>query len=293
MKKTGNGILTSTDMKQNKYKLLYVSISVFIIIACVVAAAPVVWMTLLGFKDVKEIYELPVRFIPEHINLGKLAVVWKEVKIYKYYLSTLIMSVGAVISTCLVTGLGGYALSRIRPKGTKLILTLLVWLMLMPGTMRTVPLYMEFKKLPIFGFNLLNTFWPMWILAASSIFNVILFKNFFDGISASLIEAARIDGASDLRIFFQIIMPLSMPVLMTVSIFTFNGHFGSFFWPFLTITSDKLTVLGVFVYKLKSSSLTLDYQMVATLFSMLPQLIIFIIFQKQIIGGVNIGGVKG
>ena len=152
---------------------------------------------------------------------------------------------------------------------------------------------MEFKSMPLIGINLLETYWPVWLMSAANAFNIILFKNFFDGISNSLIEAAWIDGASNMKIFFKIIIPLSMPVFIVVAMFTFNGSIGNFFWPYLTISAKEKTVLGVQLYKMKSSTYTIDYQMLALLFSVIPQVVIFAIFQRQIMGGVNIGGVKG
>ena len=105
--------------------------------------------------------------------------------------------------------------------------------------------------------------------------------------------SARIDGANDLRIFFQIIVPLSVPIFTVTALLTFNGQLGQFFWPYLLIQDKSKTVLGVQIFKLKSSDYTMDYQMIALLFSLIPQLVIFAIFQKQIIGGLNLGGVKG
>lgn len=293
MKISETGILTEADLKCKKYMLLRIIMSIIMAVFCVTSLLPVVWIALSGFKGVQEIYSLPVKFFPDEIDFRKLAKVWNEMKFYKYYASTFYMAAGATVITCVVCGLGGYSLSKLKPIGTKVIFTILFWIMLMPGTMRTVPLYMEFKKFPIGGFSMLNSYLPIWIMAASSIFNIILFKNFFDGISSSIMEAARIDGAGDMRIFVSIVLPLSIPVFMTVSIFTFNGTMGQFFWPYLLINKKELTVLGVQLYNLKFSNYTMDYQMLAILFSILPQLIIFAIFQKQIIGGVNIGGVKG
>ncbi len=293
MKVMDKGILTSTDMKQKKYKLLYAVIFAIIITYCVITLLPVVWIILSGFKDVKEMYSMPVKFFPKEIDLGKIFKVWTEMKFYKYYISTFTMALGAVVATCITAGLAGYSLSRLKPVGSKVILTLLFWIMLMPGTLRTVPLYMTFKEFPVLGISLLNTYWPMWLLAASNIFNIILFKNFFDGISGSIIEAAKIDGATDIGIFARVVLPLSVPVFMTVAIFTFNGQIGQFFWPYLLINKKELTVLGVQLFNMKSSSYTMDYQMLAILFSILPQLVVFAIFQKRIIGGVNLGAVKG
>ena len=293
MKNMDKGILTGTDMKQGKYKALYAFIAGGLFIYCVVTMIPVIWVLLSGFKNVQEIYSIPVTFLPKKIELGKILRVWNEMKFYKYYISTFFMAAGSVIATCVVGGLAGYSLSRLKPTGSKVIFMLLFWIMLMPGTLRTVPLYMEFKEVPLIGISLLNTYWPIWLMSAAGIFNIILFRSFFDGISNSIIEAARIDGATDLGIFARVVFPLSIPVFITVAIFTFNGQIGQFFWPYLLINKKELTVLGVQLFKMKSSSYTMDYQMLAILFSILPQMVVFVLFQNKIIGGVNIGAVKG
>lgn len=293
MKNMDKGILTNSDMKNPKYKILYAIMLILMVIYCLVSVLPVVWIMLSGFKDVKEMYAVPATFLPKKIELSKLAKVWNELKFYKYYGNTFIMAVGSVITKIVVSGLAGYVLSRLKPKGTKFLLAIIFWIMLIPGTMSTVPLYMEFKSMPLIGINLLETYWPIWLMSAADAFNIILFKNFFDGISNSLVEAAWIDGATNMKIFFRIIIPLSTPVFIVVAMFTFNGQIGNFFWPYLLISLKEKTVLGVQLYKMKTSTYTMDYQMLALLFSVIPQVIIFAIFQKQIMGGVNIGGVKG
>ncbi len=293
MKNMDKGILTNSDMKKPKYKILYTCMILFMIVYCVISVLPVVWIMLSGFKDVKEMYAVPATFLPKKIELSKLGRVWTELKFYKYYGNTFLMAIGAVVSNIVISGLAGYVLSRLKPKGTKLMLAVIFWIMLLPGTMSTVPLYMEFKSMPLIGVNLLETYWPIWLMSGANAFNIILFKNFFDGISSSLIEAAWIDGANNAKIFFKIIIPLSTPVFIVVGMFTFNGQIGNFFWPYLLISSKEKTVLGVQLYKMKSSTYTMDYQMLALLFSVIPQIIIFAIFQKQIMGGINIGGVKG
>ena len=291
-KNMDKGILTDSDMKQPRYKILYGFMFLFLIIDVLVVMVPVVWILLSGFKDVGEMYQIPTKFFPEHFSLKKLANVWIELKFYKYYAATFIMAAGCVAADIIVCGLAGYSLSKVKPTGTKVILMILFWLMLLPGSMRTVPLYMEFKSFPVLNFSMLNTFWPMWLMAASNIFDIILFKNFFDGISSSLVEAARVDGATDLKIFSKIMIPLSLPIFMTVGVLTFNSNIGQFLWPYITINDERLTVIGVALYQIKNSTITMDKQMLAFLFAIIPQIIIFLLFQKYIMGGINVGGVK-
>lgn len=293
MKMMDKGALTIADMRQPKYKILYAAIFLFIAICCLVSFFPVIWVLLSGFKDVKEMYAVPATLFPKNFQISKLGKVWSEMKFYKYYANTFYMAAGSVVFDVVISGLAGYVLSRLKPKGTKIMLTLIFWIMLMPGTMRTVPLYMEFKSMPIIGVNLLETYWPIWIMAGANTFNIILFKDFFDGISQSLVEAAWIDGCSDIKLFFKIIIPLSTPVFITVATLGFNGQFGQYFWPYLLISEKEKSVVGIQLFKMKSSTYTLDYQMLALIFAMAPQILIFALCQKYIVGGVNVGGVKG
>lgn len=292
-KEMDKGILTNADMKQRKNKVLYWCLFLIALLFCFISFFPVVWILLSGFKDVKELYAVPASLFPEKIELSKIAKVWSEMKFYKYYASTFIMAIGAAVVTCGVCGLAGYAMSRLKPKGTKVLLVILLWIMMLPGTMRTVPIYMIIKDFPIGHFSMLDSYVPIWLMSAANAFTIILFKNFFDGIPLSLVEAAKIDGAGSLKIFVRIIIPLSMPVFMTVGLLTFNGQFGQFLWPYLLISKKEMTVLGVQLFKMKNGNYTMDYQMIALLFSILPQIILFALFQKQIMGGVSVGAVKG
>lgn len=289
-----NGIITDIEMKQRKYKLLYGGILTFMILFVVILCViPLLWICLAGFKNPVELYEMPVKFFPKEIKLSKLWDVWIKMKIYKSYLNTFIMAAGCIISTVVINGLAGYSLSKLKPKGSGIITKIVFWLMLVPSTVSTVPLYMTFKDFTFLHISLLDTFWPIWIMAGANAFNIILFKSFFDGISTSLIEAARIDGATDISIFIKIMVPLSQPIFLVVSLFTFMGSFGQFFWPNLLFSKENMTVIGLQLYKLKTSTYTVDYQILALLFTIIPTFTLFAIFQNQMIAGMNIGGVKG
>ena len=287
------GVLTNADMKRGKYIILYFVLALFMVCCVLMILIPSVWMILMGFKSASEMYQTPVTFFPKEFDFSKLGKIWNQMKFVKTYKNTLIMALGAVASDVIVCGLAGYVLSRLKPKGHKVVYTVLFCMMLLPGTMRLVPLYKMFIDFPVLHINMMNTYLPMWIMTGSAIFDIMLFKTTFDGVSDSLVEAAKVDGASNIRIFLQIMVPLSVPVIVTAAIFTFNFQFGSFLWPMLILRDESKLVLGLQIYKLKTSTLTMDYRMIAMLFSILPQLIVFAIFQKHIMGGINIGGVKG
>ena len=144
-------------------------------------------------------------------------------KFYKYYVNTFVMAGGDILFTIVVGGIAGYVLSKVKPVGHKVIFTILFTLTLMPGTCRTVPLYMTFTDFPYLHINMLESYWPMWLMAASDIFNIILFKNFFDGIPTSLVEAAKIDGATPFQTFTRITVPLLKPTILMTAIMSTNG----------------------------------------------------------------------
>lgn len=292
-----SGALCTSDMKQVKYKLFYFFLWALMLFWFTIVILPCLWLAVSGFKTAAEINaSTNATFFPKEWDFGKLKYAWDTLHYQKFYINTFFLAIGCVISDLVVSGLAGYVLSRLKPRGYKFVLTMVFCLMILPTTGTTVPLYITFKEGIIPGVSLLNTYWPMWLMAGASMFNIILFKTNFDGVSSSLIEAAKIDGASDMRIFFKIMVPLSIPVIMTVSLFTFNGQFGNFFWPNLIITDPEMYTLGVQVYKIQNTvtaDLTDDIKMMGIIFAVLPQLIIFSLFQKHIIGGMNLGGVKG
>ena len=292
-KQMDKGILTNIDMRQAKYKFLYSAIMIILLLWCLgICLYPILWIILSGFKDVEELYAIPSTFFPKNFQISKIAKVWNEMKFWKTYGNTFMLAGGAAVFNMVISGLAGYVISKVKPIGSKVVFTILFWIMLLPTTMSTVPVYMTIMDFPILHFSMLDSFLPLWLMVVNA-FDIILFKNFFDGISDSLVEAAKIDGASNIRIFWQIMVPLSIPVFCVVGIFTFNGNIGSFLMPLLTLTSADKTVLAVQLYKMKSASYTMDYQMLAIIFSMIPQVVVFVIFQKQIMGGINVGGVKG
>ena len=292
-KQMDKGILTNIDMKQGKYRFLYSAIMIILLLWCLgICLYPILWIILSGFKDVEELYAIPSTFFPKNFQISKIAKVWNEMKFWKTYGNTFMLAGGAAVFNMVISGLAGYVISKLKPIGSKVVFTILFWIMLLPTTMSTVPIYMTIMEFPIFHFSMLDSFLPLWLMVVNA-FDIILFKNFFDGISDSLVEAAKIDGATNIRIFCQIMVPLSIPVFCVVGIFTFNGNIGSFLMPLLTLTSADKTVLAVQLYKMKSASYTMDYQMLAIIFSMIPQVVVFVLFQKQIMGGINVGGVKG
>lgn len=294
------GILASSELKTFKGKLIYWMFFAILALASIISLFPAIWTILTSFKSTQEIYS-EFSFFPKNMSLptliGRVKESWAALQLGASFVNTIVLSLGNLVFTIVVSGFAGYVLSKLKPRGSRMFFVLVVWTMMMPGQMRLVPNYITMLHFPFaydfgMGVSLIDTYWPMWIGSAASAFNVILFKNAFDGLSQSYVEAARIDGCSNFGIFFRIMLPLSMPVIIFVSIGALSGAWSDFFEPLLYL--DKHAVTPLKIYRLQSdSSIQMNTRFMGFVFASIPPFLIFAIFQKRIMGGVNIGGVKG
>lgn len=292
------GILSLSDLKTFKGKLLYWMLFGILVIAVMVAFVPTLWMIMTAFKDTQEIYTQPNKFFPTDITpsiiCSRISEAWTEINFGNSIINTLIMSIGEWAFGIIFCGLGGYALSKLRPRGSRLVFSIVLWIMLMPSSVRIVPLFMTFVKFPIGGVSFMNTYWPMFFMAAANCFNIMLFKNTFDGIPDSYIEAAEIDGAGFLYIFAKIVVPLSMPVIIYASIGLLSSAWGDFFFPYLILTDSTMQTLPIKTYMMKNvTGLKMNTYMLGLIIASIPPFVIFVLFQRKIVGGINVGGVKG
>ena len=287
------GLLNFADLKKPQFILLYWAMFAILFIISLVCLLPTVWVGLSGFKTVAEMYSIPPTLLPKSINFGNVADVWNKVNVIKYFTNSVMLIIGCWAIDIVVNGLAGYVLSRIKPIGSRLIETLVFWSMLLPG-ISMVPLYMTFVDVPGLHINLIGNYLPIWIMAGANAFNILLFRNFFNSIPMSYLEAARIDGCSDFGIFRRIILPLSKPIIMVVTIFSITGTWGNFMWPYLILGNTELEPVAVMLYRLSTGSTLMDNEyMLLLMISIIPMIIMYAIFSKHIMGGLNMSGLKG
>ena len=205
----------------------------------------------------------------------------------------------STVFSIIVCGFGGYVLSRLKPKGSQLVFSLILWTMMMPHQIRIVPLFISYISFPFLAevpgeISLLNTYWPMILEAAADAFVVMLFKNNFDTVSMALVESAKLDGCGNGRIFFDIMVPLSKPIIMYVAISKMKNPWGNFLTPYLTLTEKALQTLPIKLFILKSDlNIGMNTYLLCLIIASIPGFIIFACCQKYIMGGINVGGVKG
>ncbi len=281
------GIISEIDYKQPSGKALYWILFAVMIVIAFVAMAPPVWVMLSSVKDIKEFYQIPPTLLPHSFDFSKIAEAWQTLDFARYYFNTLVVTVGSIVVRIIFNGLAGYAMSKLKPKGWKIIFGLTLGSMMIPAQVSMIPVYLNVVKL-----NMLNSFLPLILMVGFNAYSAIIFKSFFDGIPSSLMEAAQIDGCSTIGIFFKIIVPLSKPVIATIAIMAFTTAWGDFLMPLLILKDKSLQTIMLAVYTLQGS-LPQDQIMVILTFAIIPPAIIFIIFQRNIMQGMTMSGIKG
>lgn len=282
-----DGVIRGYDMHSTSVKiacLLIMLACIFIVVCCVF---PIVWVFLASFKDIKE-FNRNITLIPSSFDLSKLKETWEAFKFMTYYKNSLISVAGSVICAIIFNGLMAYALAILKPKGHKIIFGLVMWSLLIPSATNIVSLFRNINML-----NMGGTFIPLWLAFGANAFYIVLFKEFFEGIPRELIEAAKLDGCSVLKVFTAIILPLSKPIIMVVAIFALTAAWSDFLLPYLVLNGSGNETVMVKLFAFKDTPTDAVSVLRTCLFAIIPPTIIFAIFQKQITDGASAGAIKG
>ncbi len=276
-----DGILNFMDYKNPFYKIVYVLLLTVLILFALIAVFPVIWVILSSFKDVDEFYSKTFTLFPKTINFSKIGEVWDLLHVGKYYLNSLYVVLGAVVCSVLFNGLLAYAVSILKPKGYKLVYGLVLSTMMMPAVTNMYALLQNIVNL-----NLIGSYIPIWFAYGANAFYFTLFKTYFDKLPKEVFEAAEIDGCNRLQMFFKLVLPLSIPIMVVVAIFTVNAAWSDFLLPYLVLNAHvDMQTLMVRIFNINENppaGLTQDKVFMLISLSIIPVIILFVIFQKQI-----------
>ncbi|MBL9162357.1 MAG: carbohydrate ABC transporter permease [Planctomycetaceae bacterium] len=189
----------------------------------------------------------------------------------------------------LLNAMAGYAFAKLRFVGREQVFRTLLAALVMPLQVGMLPLFLMLKQL-----GLINTYWAVIIPSMATIYGIFMVRQYALAIPDSLLDAARLDGASEWRLFFTIVLPLLRPVLATLGIFTFLSAWNDFMWPLIVLTGSENYTLPVALAILSTEHVQdAELMMAGSLITILPVLCLFILLQRQLIGGIMVGGVKG
>ncbi|WP_138752810.1 carbohydrate ABC transporter permease [Paenibacillus sinopodophylli] len=290
MKSLDRGILSSYDYRKKTNKLGFLFIIAVIIAMVASMLYPVLTALFNGLKANTEVNSFPPRFLPSEWHFDNYKAGWNFMDLPGFLKNTLMIFGGNMVMTVVVLGLAAFSLSKLNVPYQRAIYFFFMITLFIPPSTYIIPNFLNLKDL-----GLLNTYAAFWLPASASAFYLLLLKNFMDGIHHEMIEAARIDGASDWKCFSLIAVPLSIPIFSTLAIFVFSTAWNDWFWPSLVMHSDSKYPLATAVYKyvISAQRLNLNIRFAILTMVMLPPIIVFLTFQKFIMRGLQLGGVKG
>ncbi len=263
---------------------------VLLLALCAFAVSPLLWALSTAFKPANEVFA-NAGLIPRQPTLSNFAYVLGTTKFGRWFGNTLLISLSTTVLAVGVATLGGYAMSRFRFWGRGLYGNMLLVVQMFPGVMLAIPLFLTFTKL-----GLIDTYWSLLItyMSFALAFAVWMLKGYFDAIPREIEEAALIDGATRMQVLGRIILPLSVPGITTVAVFSFLLAWNDFFFAYIFLVKDTNYTLqmGLFTF-IKQFHTQWNYLMTAAILTTLPVLVFFFGLQRFLVRGLIAGATKG
>lgn len=279
-----NQSLTS-NLKQERAQQWIVGI--MLAIGGLLVSIPFIWMILSAFKPESEVMQLTPTLLPQDFTLENFQNLFVNMNFALYLKNTLIVVLWSFFGLIL-NAMAGYAFAKFEFKGRNKLFFLVLATMMIPGQVTMIPVYLILNQM-----QLTNTMAGIVLPGLVGAFGIFLFRQFMSTIPDELLEAARLDGASELRVFLQIVLPMAKPILAVQGILTFIAGWNSFLWPLIIANDESLYTLSVGLQLLKGQyGGNFALQMAGSTFMVVPIIIIFILFQRYIIDGYTISGMK-
>ncbi|WP_157244932.1 carbohydrate ABC transporter permease [Nonomuraea typhae] len=292
---TTRTLISDADLDRGRNRLLYrIVLVAMAVLFAAIFIFPLYWMVTGAMKTPQELAEPVPTLLPQSWHPETFATAWSRLDIGRFMLNTAFYTTGIWLFTVVVDVAAAYALSRLRPIFSRVILALILASLMLPADALLVPKYLAVVDVPLLGINLVDTPWALWLPAAANAFNIYVLKRFFDRIPQELLDAASIDGAGRLRLLWHVVLPLSRPVLAVVSIFAIVGGWKDFLWPLLVLRDPEAQTVSVALSRLAFTGYVPQNEMFAALaIASIPMIVIFMIFQKGILSGLSAGALKG
>ena len=285
-----NKVIINLRVIKKGYKLKKENLTsiILLFIGALIVSFPVVWAVINAFKPESEIYSTPPTLLPLNPTIQNFITVWTEIEFAKYFRNTLFLAAIACLIICYTSSLAGYVLAKMRFKGRGATFLIIIFTMMFPWS---ITILTSYKLMFLFGWN--NNYLSLIIPAAFSPFGIFLLRQFCITIPDELLEAARIDGASEFRIFHKIVLPLLGPPISALGIFVFLWFWEDFLWPYLMINSNNLYTVTLGLNRFVGQYTTrIGPTIAGSSLVIVPVLIFYFIFQKNFIEGISLSGIN-
>ncbi|MFT8321066.1 MAG: carbohydrate ABC transporter permease [Bacillus sp. (in: firmicutes)] len=259
-----------------------------IVIVCIFAL-PFIWMLSTAFKTLGETMTFPPEWLPKTFNWVNFKTAWNSGPFLKYFMNSILVAISILILQFLTIIPAAYAFARYEFKGRNFFFAITMITLMIPAQLIFLPVYLQMS-----AWGLLDTLWALILPFASSAFGIFLLRQSFKQVPEELLEAARLDEASEWKIIVKIMVPIAKPVLITFALFSFITHWNDYFWPLVMTTSDVSRTLPLGISKLREveGGVAWNILMAGNMILVLPILIVFFFAQRQIIRAFVYTGVK-
>jgi len=270
---------------------LYITTHGALIAVGLIIAVPFLWTLSSSFKDISQIYNYPPNLIPDPATTQNYSDLFGTTNYLRWYLNSFGVAVIETILTVFFSSLAGFAFAKYTFKGQKALFNVMIGTLMVPFQLVLIPLFILMSKI---GWT--NTYQSLIIPFVAPAFGIFLMRQFMvKGIPSEMLEAGRIDGCTEFRLYWRLALPVSRPALGALSIFSFLGSWNSFIWPGMMMSSPTLLTLPLGIQNLLSASTATGYgqAMGAAFLASVPLIIVFMLMQRQFISGLTVGSVKG
>ena len=254
-----------------------------------VSLFPLLWMLSVSLMPAGAASALPPPLLPDAPTLDNYRELFSRAGLLRYLANSLLLAAAVTVLSLVLNTMAGYAFAKLAFSGRERIFKLLIGALVIPGQVAMMPLFLMLKEM-----GLVNSYGGIVVPAMAGIFGIYLVRQYARTIPDELIEAARVDGAGELRIFAVVVVPLLRPVLASLAVFTFLGCWNDFMWPLIVLTDEELQTLPVALAALSREHVQDNELMMAgSVVTVLPVLVLFLLLQRHYIQGLLLGGVKG
>lgn len=282
-------IIQDVELKKGTSgKALYIAILTALIICIPLQFFPHAWMFFGMLKDKTEVLAFPPKLFPKEFLWRNIPETFAAFQLWNNIKNTLIICVGTILMQITISSLCAFGLSKLKLKNAGTLLLFFVGTMMISNQATIIPTFLMMNS-----WKLINSFWSIILAFSAWGWTVFLFKNFFDTLPDALMEAARIDGASNIRIFISIVFPLSLPVFSIAILNTFNSVYSQFMVPLMLLPAQEKWPLMVQIYTSTVSATPWNQVMVLLTMASLPLILAYILCQKYVVEGIVMTGLKG
>jgi len=270
-------------------KICHLLVKVMLLTLLVLVMFPFLWMLLSSFKDSSAIISWPPKFWPRVWTLDNYLQVWSSIPLLKFLSNTVVFTMGVVFLSLLFDSLAGYAFARYEFKWKKQLFGLVLITMMVPFQVLMIPLFVQEYKMGI-----LNSFAGLILPRATSAFGIFMMRSFFMTLPKELEESGRLDGMSEFRIFWSIMLPISKPAVISLGVILFVNNWNDLIYPLMLTNSTEMRTLSAGLAMFVGDKvIAYGPILAATVIAVLPLIVLFVFLQKYFIEGISTAGMKG